>query len=38
EEIRQKLGVDETLLRLSVGIEHADDIIADIDQALINSY
>ncbi|MDR3072229.1 MAG: PLP-dependent aspartate aminotransferase family protein [Clostridiales Family XIII bacterium] len=37
EEIRQKLGVDETLLRLSVGIEHADDIIADIDQALTRS-
>ncbi len=29
------LQVDEGLLRLSVGIEHADDLIADLDQALI---
>ena len=27
-------GVSEDLVRISVGIEHADDIIADIDQAL----
>ena len=27
-------GVTEDLIRLSIGIEHADDIIADIDQAL----
>ena len=27
-------GVSEDLIRLSIGIEHADDIIADIDQAL----
>ena len=29
-----KAGVSEDLVRLSVGIEHIDDIIADIDQAL----
>ncbi|MDQ3771250.1 MAG: cystathionine gamma-synthase [Actinomycetota bacterium] len=29
------LEVPETLLRLSVGIEHPDDLIADLDQALI---
>ncbi len=33
-EIRQKIGVTDTLLRLSVGIEDADDIIADLEQAL----
>ena len=33
EEIRRKVGVDDKLLRLSVGIEHADDLIADLAQA-----
>ena len=27
-------GVSEDLVRLSIGIEHIDDILADIDQAL----
>ena len=30
----QSAGVSEGLVRISVGIEHIDDIIADIDQAL----
>lgn len=34
EEIRNRLGVDDKLLRLSVGIENANDIIADLKQAL----
>ena len=34
EELRRKLGVDDTLLRLSVGIENAADLIADLEQAL----
>lgn len=34
EELLNRLGIDGTLLRLSVGIEHADDLIADLDQAL----
>lgn len=34
EEIRQAVGVDDRLLRFSVGIEHVDDLIADLDQAL----
>lgn len=34
EETRQKLGITETFLRLSVGLEHVDDIIRDLDQAL----
>ncbi|MGL5512259.1 MAG: trans-sulfuration enzyme family protein [Sporomusa sp.] len=33
-DIRQRLGIDECLLRLSVGIEDAEDIIADLSQAL----
>ncbi len=33
-EIRAALGVDDGLVRLSVGIEDIDDLIADLDQAL----
>ena len=33
-EMRERLGITETLLRLSVGLEHADDLIADLAQAL----
>jgi len=32
-EHRQKMGVTEQLIRLSVGIENADDLIADLEQA-----
>jgi cystathionine beta-lyase/cystathionine gamma-synthase len=31
---RQRIGISDTLLRLSVGIEHVEDLIADLDQAL----
>ena len=34
EELRKKLGIGPTLLRLSVGIEDTSDLIADLDQAL----
>ncbi|WP_438431765.1 PLP-dependent transferase [Gorillibacterium sp. sgz500922] len=34
EDIRRRVGVDDRLLRFSVGIEHADDLIADLGQAL----
>ncbi|MEK0316387.1 PLP-dependent transferase [Cohnella sp. 56] len=34
EEIRRKIGVDDRLLRFSVGIEHIDDLIADLGQAI----
>jgi cystathionine gamma-synthase len=34
EQIRRAVGVDDRLLRFSVGIEHADDLIADLDQAI----
>ncbi|USB32451.1 aminotransferase class I/II-fold pyridoxal phosphate-dependent enzyme [Paenibacillus sp. YPG26] len=33
-EIREAVGVDDRLLRFSVGIEHVDDLIADLDQAI----
>ena len=34
EERKAELGLVENLVRLSVGIEHIDDLIADLDQAL----
>ena len=34
EEKRMKVGITEDLVRLSVGIEHVDDLIADLDEAL----
>ena len=33
-EIRERIGITEDLLRLSVGIEHVDDLICDLDQAM----
>jgi cystathionine beta-lyase/cystathionine gamma-synthase len=33
-EARERLGITEGLVRISVGIEDTDDIIADLDQAL----
>lgn len=33
-EIREAVGVDDRLLRFSVGIEHVDDLIGDLGQAL----
>lgn len=35
-EQRKALGIDDTLIRLSVGIEDAEDLIADLQQALGN--
>lgn len=34
KEIRDRLGITDTLLRLSVGLEHIDDLLADLKQAL----
>ncbi|WP_195269290.1 PLP-dependent aspartate aminotransferase family protein [Eubacterium sp. 1001713B170207_170306_E7] len=34
EDIRKSLGIDDCLLRLSVGLEDINDLIADLDQAL----
>ena len=33
-EIRDKIGITDGLIRLSVGIESVEDLIDDIDQAL----
>jgi cystathionine gamma-lyase len=33
-QVRKDLGIEDTLIRLSVGIEDTDDLIADLDQAL----
>lgn len=33
-QIREKIGVTDDLLRLSVGIEHPDDLIGDLEQAM----
>ena len=35
-EMRATLGIDDSLVRLSVGVEDVDDLIADIEQALEN--
>lgn len=33
-ETRERLGVTDAMIRLSIGIEHPDDLIADLEQAL----
>ena len=37
ETARRTAGITETLVRLSVGIEAADDLVRDLDNALIAS-
>jgi methionine-gamma-lyase len=32
--VRERIGVLESTIRLSIGIEHPDDLIADLTQAL----
>lgn len=34
KELREEIGLSDALIRISVGIENADDLIADLDQAL----
>ena len=34
EEMRERLGVNDRLLRLSVGIEAVEDILSDLEQAM----
>jgi cystathionine beta-lyase/cystathionine gamma-synthase len=36
EEARRKSGITENLVRVSVGLEHIDDLVADLDQAFVN--
>jgi methionine-gamma-lyase len=33
EEARREIGITPTLIRMSIGIEHPDDLVADITQA-----
>jgi cystathionine beta-lyase/cystathionine gamma-synthase len=33
-DLRKELGIEEGLVRLSVGIESSEDLLADLDQAL----
>jgi cystathionine beta-lyase/cystathionine gamma-synthase len=35
KEVRERVGITDSLVRLSVGIEDVEDIIADLDQALL---
>ncbi len=35
KEVRERAGITESLIRLSVGIEDVEDIVADLDQALL---
>jgi cystathionine beta-lyase/cystathionine gamma-synthase len=34
EDVRRQVGITEGLIRLSIGLEHEDDLIADLDNAL----
>ena len=36
-EIRQKVGITDGLIRLSIGIENIDDLLADLEQAIKES-
>ena len=35
EALREEIGLTDALIRISVGIEHPDDLIADLEQALL---
>ena len=37
KEVREKVGIVDELIRLSVGIEDVDDLIKDLEQAILNS-
>ncbi|MCG2728992.1 MAG: PLP-dependent transferase, partial [Acetobacterium sp.] len=37
-EIRQKVGIVENLIRISVGIEDKNDILSDLEQAFLKSF
>jgi cystathionine beta-lyase/cystathionine gamma-synthase len=34
EDVRRSVGITDDLIRVSIGIEHVDDLLADLDQAL----
>ena len=35
EQARAEVGIDEGMLRISIGLEDVDDLIGDLDQALM---
>ncbi|MSQ84993.1 MAG: cystathionine gamma-synthase [Myxococcales bacterium] len=37
-ERRREIGIDDALCRLSVGIEHVDDLVADLEAALVSAF
>jgi O-succinylhomoserine sulfhydrylase len=37
EEDRRRVGIVPGLVRISVGLEHVDDVVADLEQALVAS-
>ena len=36
DERKQALGITDNLVRISIGVEHADDLIADFQNALLS--
>ena len=36
-EVRRRVGITDGLIRLSIGIENIDDLLADLDQAIAES-
>ena len=36
-ELRVRIGVSDATIRLSIGIEHPDDLLADLSQALMTN-
>jgi methionine-gamma-lyase len=38
EDIRDAIGLSEGLIRISVGLEHPDDLIADLNQAFKTAF
>jgi methionine-gamma-lyase len=37
-DLREKFGVTDGLIRLSIGLEHPDDLIADLDNAFCATF
>jgi methionine-gamma-lyase len=37
-ELREKFGITDGLIRLSIGLEHPDDLIADLDNAFNTTF
>ena len=38
KEAREKIGIGDTLVRISIGVENVDDLIEDLDQALKSAH